>query len=65
MKLNVFNRKKTALEKLTSTYEVKLDVSDSKTVKKLVSIMKQAYKEYTREYTAIVKDIYILMLQQN
>ena len=37
----------------------KLDVSDPKTVKKLVSIMKQAYKEYTREYTAIVKDIYI------
>lgn len=37
----------------------KLDVSDPKTIKKLVSIMKQAYKEYTREYTAIVKDIYI------
>ena len=37
----------------------KLDVSDPKTVKKLVSIMKQAYKEYTREYTAVVKDIYI------
>lgn len=37
----------------------KLDVSDPKTVKKLVSIMKQAYKEYTREYTVIVKDIYI------
>lgn len=37
----------------------KLDVSDPKTAKKLVSIMKQAYKEYQREYTAIVKDIYI------
>lgn len=37
----------------------KLDVSDPKTVKKLVSIIKQAYKEYTREYTAVVKDIYI------
>lgn len=37
----------------------KLDVSDPKTVKKLVSIMKRAYKEYQREYTAIVKDIYI------
>lgn len=37
----------------------KLDVSDPKTVKKLVSIMKQAYKEYTREYKSIVKDIYI------
>lgn len=37
----------------------KLDVSDQKTVKKLVSIMKHAYKEYQREYTAIVKDIYI------
>lgn len=37
----------------------KLDVSDPKTVKKLVSIMKRAYKEYTREYTVIVKDIYI------
>lgn len=33
----------------------KLDVSDPKTVKKLVSIMKHAYKEYTRDYTAIVK----------
>lgn len=37
----------------------KLDVSDPKTVKKLVSIMKRAYKEYQREYTAVVKDIYI------
>lgn len=37
----------------------KLDVSDQNTVKKLVSIMKQAYKEYQREYTAIVKNIYI------
>lgn len=37
----------------------KLDVSDPKTVKKLVSIMKHAYKEYTQEYTAIVKTIYI------
>lgn len=37
----------------------KLDVSDPKTVKKLVSIMKQAYKEYQREYNSIVKNIYI------
>ena len=32
MKLNVFNRKKTALEKLTSTYDVKLDTSASQLI---------------------------------
>ena len=32
MKLNVFNRKKTALEKLTSTYDVKLDASASQLI---------------------------------
>lgn len=32
MKLNVFNRKKTVLEKLTSTYDVKLDASDSQLI---------------------------------
>ena len=32
MKLNVFNRKKTALEKLTSTYAVKLDASASQLI---------------------------------
>ena len=32
----------------------KIDISDNKTVKKLVSIMKQAYKEYLREYESIV-----------
>ena len=32
MKLNVFNRKKTVLEKLTSTYDVKLDASASQLI---------------------------------
>lgn len=32
----------------------KIDISDNKTVKKLISIMKQAYKEYLREYESIV-----------
>ena len=32
MKLNVFNRKKTVLEKLTSTYDVKLDTSASQLI---------------------------------
>lgn len=32
MKLNVFNRKKTTLEKLTSTYDVKLDASASQLI---------------------------------
>ena len=32
----------------------KIDISDNKTVKKLTSIMKQAYKEYLREYESIV-----------
>ena len=32
MRLNVFNRKKTALEKLTSTYDVKLDASASQLI---------------------------------
>ena len=32
----------------------KIDISDNKTVKKLISIMKQAYKKYLREYESIV-----------
>lgn len=37
----------------------KLDVSNSKTVKTLISTMKRSYKEYKQEYKSIVKDIYI------
>ena len=38
MKLNVFNRKKTVLEKLTSTYDVKLDASASQLIKKYFTV---------------------------
>ena len=50
MRLNVFNRKKTALEKLTSTYDVKLDASASQL------IMDMLAKLYYDPYTAVLRE---------
>lgn len=51
MKLNVFNRKKTALEKLTSTYDVKLDASASQLIMDVLAklydnLVEAAIREY-------------------
>ena len=50
MKLNVFNRKKTALEKLTSTYDVKLDASASQLIMDVLA------KLYDRPVEAAIRE---------
>ena len=57
MKLNVFNRKKTALEKLTSTYDVKLDASASQLVMDvLAKLYDNPYAATLREYVSNAYD---------
>ena len=57
MKLNVFNRKKTALEKLTSTYDVKLDASASQLIMDvLVKVYDNPVATAIREYVSNAYD---------
>ena len=57
MKLNVFNRKKTALEKLTSTYDVKLDASASQLIMDvLAKLYSEPHKAALREYVSNAYD---------
>lgn len=57
MKLNVFNRKKTALEKLTSTYDVKLDASASQLIMDvLVKVYDNPVETAIREYVSNAYD---------
>jgi hypothetical protein len=57
MKLNVFNRKKTALEKLTSTYDVKLDASASQLIMDvLAKLYDNPVEAAIREYVSNAYD---------
>ena len=57
MKLNVFNRKKTVLEKLTSTYDVKLDVSASQLIMDvLAKLYDNPVEAAIREYVSNAYD---------
>lgn len=57
MKLNVFNRKKTALEKLTSTYDVKLDASASQLIMDvLAKLYDNPVEAAIREYVSNAHD---------
>ena len=57
MKLNVFNRKKTVLEKLTSTYDVKLDASASQLIMDvLAKLYDNPVEAAIREYVSNAYD---------
>ena len=57
MKLNIFNRKKTVLEKLTSTYEVKLDASASQLIMDvLAKLYDNPVEAAIREYVSNAYD---------
>lgn len=57
MKLNVFNRKKTAIEKLTSTYDVKLDASASQLIMDvLAKLYDNPVEAAIREYVSNAYD---------
>ena len=57
MKLNVFNRKKTALEKLTSTYDIKLDASASQLIMDvLAKLYDNPVEAAIREYVSNAYD---------
>lgn len=57
MKLNVFNRKKTVLEKLTSTYDVKLDASASQLIMDvLATLYDNPVEAAIREYVSNAYD---------
>ena len=57
MKLNVFNRKKTALEKLTSTYDAKLDASASQLIMDvLAKLYDNPVEAAIREYVSNAYD---------
>ena len=57
MKLNVFNRKKTGLEKLTSTYDVKLDASASQLIMDvLAKLYDNPVEAAIREYVSNAYD---------
>ena len=59
MKLNVFNRKKTVLEKLTSTYDVKLDASASQLIMDvLAKLYDNPVEAAIREYVSNAYDAF-------
>lgn len=66
MKLNVFNRKKTVLEKLTSTYDVKLDASASQLIMDvLAKLYDNPVEAAIREYVSNAYDANVEKSQHN